>query len=466
MSDTGSIVPVQLSGKKKAALLLAAMLLYAGFASSGFGVGVALPVKLAAMDAIPFFSLATATSTLGMMLALCLSGKLCDVFGVKALAMFGVALQFAARLISMYVASIPLFIALFVVQAVGNGFFLTTPFIIISDIAEPKDRPKFFGMLMTFMAIGSLIGPLFAGLLLELGQLTLAFLSYIPFMIVAVPIIMATYPNRKPGHTIGAKFDVLGILLLVLSIGLIVMWLNLGGTFFSWTSALGIILPLVGIIALFLLIIVERKHANPAVPVMMFAKKRFTVSFICAFLATAFSGAIASYGLLFSQQVMEVSPALSSTVTMPMTIVQMVMGIVFGRVLGKNFVKRFRPMALISLLFVLAASLVLCLLTPASSMIIIYIAAVLGGVGTVIPQSNFVPFFQTQLQPNEYHLAQGMFQFGATGGTTIYMAIGGAMLNGGATFTQVFILGAILVGVSVVVGLVGFRFTNEEKACS
>jgi MFS family permease len=95
-------------------------------------------------------------------------------------------------------------------------------------------------------------------------------------------------------------------------------------------------------------------------------------------------------------------------------------------------------------------------------MIIIYIATAMGGVGQAISQSTFAAFFQTELKPEEFPTAQGMYTFSSSGGACIITAVFGAALNMGFTLNHIFLLGACLVGVAAVIGFVGFRFPKEE----
>jgi len=207
---------------------------------------------------------------------------------------------------------------------------------------------------------------------------------------------------------------------------------------------------------------VESKHASPAVAIGMFRKKRFTYAFLSSMFISSFSTVFGAYVIVYTQQVMQVSSTISSTGTMPMTIAQAVFGLVFGRILAKEFAKRFRPVALLALTLIVSGMVLICTLQPDSSMLVIYAASALGGIGTVIPQSAYASFFQAELRPEEIGAAQGMFSFGGTGGSCIFMAVSGAMTNGGASISHIFFLAAVWCVVSLLIGIIGFRIPQEE----
>jgi MFS family permease len=341
------------------------------------------------------------------------------------------------------------------------SLYLSAPFAMLSEVFEPKDRPKYFGMLVAFKAIGSFVGPIITGAMMDATLVNLAFLSYIPFMIIATPFILALYPNVKTNRMQGKKFDLAGIILVVVCVSCIIFFLTLGGKLFEWLSPQGLVLLFIGIVSLFLLIRIETRHENPSVAIYLFKKKRFLAAFLCAFCLSVFGVAIAAYGYVYTQQIMQVSATVSSTTTIPMTIAQVLFGFVIGRYFSKRFISRFRGAALISIVLTIAAVGGLCFLTPDSSMILIYVVSLLGGVGSVVPQSAFANFFQTELQPQEIAAAQGLFTFGSTIGPTIFMAISGAMLNAGLNYINVFMLAVVFCVVGLVIGIVGLKFPKD-----
>lgn len=448
------------SGKQRF-LILSVLLLMTTSVASGYGGAIVLPQKLMELNAMDYYSVCSAASSMGMMMALPLVGVLGSKFGIKTITLlFGIIGQFLARLLLMFTGNIIVFIILWTIAGIAAGFYISAPYTIMADIVSEQERPKYYGILATFSAIGALIGPILTGAMVDTLSTNIALIAYIIFAILPIIGLTLLYPNQK--RPTNGNFDFMGIICLVVSICCIVMYLSLGGKSFGFTSLTAIILIVVGIISAVILVKVEGKHKNPSVPLHMFKKSRFRTTFVVQMLLVAYSTCVAAYGIVYVQQVMQQSASISSTVTMPQTIVQAVLGLFIGSFIGKNFKKRFRTFSLLALVSYTAGLVIFSMLTPNSSMLIIYIATAMGGIGQAITQSAYAPFFQTQLKPEEYSAAQGMYQFGATGGSCIFIAVCGATLNMGFTLNQVFILGTAVLIVALIIGIVGFKFTKEE----
>lgn len=449
---------------KRTLFIFASVLLLTGFSASGYGISVVLPQYLNNINMMQYYSLVSAIGSLGMVLALPLTGKLGGIFGLKRLSLFGVFMQFVTRLLMMFTQSVPLFTALYTVSQFCGGLYITAPYAMIADVVLPEERPKYYGLLTTMNSVGALIGPLLTGVVMDMGLVDIAFIIYVPIMVISVPFILAFYPNRKRASASGSKFDYMGIILMVLGMSALVLWLSLGGSLFAWASLPSVAVLAVGIVGMVLMVRTELHHKNPSVPITMFRKRRFRNAFIAQFMLTGFITALSAYGIAYAQQVMKVSAAVSSTVTMPTTIVRVICGVFIGGLLGKNFKKRFGPMALASMLMLTAGSVLLCLLQPTSSMMLIYVAGILGGFCNAFAMAAFPPFFQSELQPGELASAQGIFQVSGTVGPVVYIALGGALLNGGGGFKGAFVLATVMCAIGLVVTIFGLRFPKDEIA--
>ena len=441
----------------KRLLICSIFIMAAGSMASNYGVSVVLPMKLEAMQSMDYYAFCSTLSTMGMMLALPLVGKLSELIGLKSVAIIGISLQFLARTAAIQTQVPALFMLLYAVSSIGGGLYMTLPFSFIADLVGEEERPKYYGFIAACNAVGALIGPLMTGQLIEKGYMSLGFIAYAPLSIFALICLAIFYPGKIKTQKKRDRFDFAGIALLFTAICSLVLWLNMGGKWFSWISLESLLLFACICTASVFLVRVELRHPNPSVPVGMFKKRRFRTSFICMALLSSYSTCAAGFGIVFVQQVMQVSPQTSATVTMPQTIAQALFGIIIGRIVGREFTKRFRPAALFALTLPACAALLLFSLGQDSSMLMVYTATAMGGITLAVSQSTFAPFFQAELSSDEYTSAQGMYTFGATGGSCIFMAVAGSMLNMGLTYNHIFLLSAFLCFAALIYGFFGFR---------
>lgn len=466
MSTAETKPTIGLPRSKRTLLIIGVLLMAAGFTFSGYGSSIAAPTKLAEIDGTEFYALSNALSTMGMMLSLPLVGWLSGRFGPKAVALFGIFFQLIARVIAVLSPSPVLFIISMTLSQIGAGLYLSLSYTFISNIVPPGARTKYFGLITTCNALGALAGPLMVGQAVDWGYASLGFVLYAPLSVAAVILIMLLYPKAPKSGEARPGFDLGGILLMVTGICCVVLWLSLGGKAFDWISPVSLALVLCGAGALWFLGRYEKKQKHPSVPLHMFKKKRFTTAFLCMSLMTSYGTCAAGFCIFYTQQIMQVSSKLSATVTMPQTIVQAILGIVIGRVLAKNFAGKFRYFAVAAPLLTAAATFLMFTLTPGSSMLVIYAATTLGGMGMSIAQTAFTPFFQTELEPEQYAEAQGMYSFGSNGGSCIFSALAGVLLNAHLTYNHIFLVAFLFNMVALVIGLIGFKLPRPERAVS
>lgn len=427
--------------------------------AASYANNVILPILLSEMDLMDYYSVYAAVASMGMMTALPLSGSLGAKLGTKTVILFGLVAQFVFRFAMMFTDNFLLFGIFYALMGFCSGLYMTAPYAVMAEVVAPEERPKYFGYVAAAAAAGSLIGPYMTGLFVDYISAELGLICYGVFAIIPIIAFVTLYSGHKNPQN---KFDLAGLLLLVIFVLCLVMWLSLGGNLFSFASPIGILLPVIAAISLVFLIRREKNISHPAVPVRVFVKKRFRYTFIIQALVVAYATCIGAYGIVYAQQVMGFGGAVSSTVTMPQTIVQFILGLFIGTFIGKAFKKRFRFFGLLAIFAYLAGLLIFFTLTPNTSLIVIYIATGIGGIGQAITQSCYAAFFQTEMTPEEIPAAQGMYQFAGTGGSSVFIAFCGAAINMGLSLNQVFLVSALFVTVALVLAFIHFRFPKAE----
>lgn len=438
-----------------AALMTALTSMAASYANS-----IVLPVKLSAFDAMDYYALLSALCGMGAMIALPMVGALCTRLGTKAVTMAGMIAHFLARAYLIFAPGLVWFALGWALMGFANGLYMSAPYTLIAQVVSPEQRPKYYGYVSVASAVGALVGPAMTGAVADTLSVDAAMLVFGVFAVYPLVILGWKYPNQTAA--VKANFDYAGLVWLSLCVCSTIVWLSMVGKAFQLVSLLGLGIPLLAVGCLVMLIKTERKVDNSSVPIGMFHKRRFTVTFFVQLLMVAYSMSVTVYTVVYVQQVMGRSALISSTVTMPQTIVQGILGFFVGSVVGKNFQKRFRPAALLAVSLYMVALMILTTLRPDSGMVVVYVATALGGISQAITQSVFSPFFQTELKPEEIPAAQGMFQFSGTGGASIFGAICGAVLNLGANYNQIFALSVCVVGVALIIAFFGFRFPKQS----
>lgn len=195
-----------------------------------------------------------------MMVALPAVAALGRKIGSKTVLFLGAFLMLFGR-VGMQFANSVFTIGLFnFLGSFGSGFVITAPFVMIGTAFERSASIKYYGYIATFNAIGSLIGPPLAGMLVDVNLPRISFLLWIPLYVFSLIAIGMLYPNSKSQSK--EKFDVTGWLYLAIMVFAFVMWTGLSGKVFPWLS-FGLLLPVAVAVFAWLLGAPFRTHCKP-----------------------------------------------------------------------------------------------------------------------------------------------------------------------------------------------------------
>jgi len=471
------------NAKKNWAFIIGVLIMCVGMQFANYGTALCLSGEMTRMNATSYYVLVSAMGSMGMMLILPVVGKLTAIFGQRKMILFGITIQFLGRLIMMFCNSWVPFMLAFLLQSVGSGLYISSAYVNMASVVSPQERSRFFGYIAVANAVGAIIGPILASRIYALGGMTgkLAFIANLPITLVGFALIFKDCSTRK--NPAAAKgFDYAGLILTVVGLASMVLWLNLSGKMFRWASVPSILLLVLAVVCLALSIRRETTISNPAVPLKMFRNKRLTYAFICAMVASAYASCSASYSAMWIRLNYIRLPAgvtFAGTATLPQQLVILVMGLFLGAWVGKRFAKRFRPVGIVSMIAAMAATGILFCLrftgTAANGdlrmlteglplgMVLIYIATAIGGFTSVISQSTYSTFWQSNTAREEIPSGQALYTFGSTGGSVIFGAVAGLALGTSGDYSRVFATGFCFAVVGLIAALVGFRFTKEEQ---
>lgn len=471
--------------RKNRVVIFGVLILTLGLMIANYGCTVSMASDLGALNGVQYYVLVAALGSLSMMLVLPIVGSLTGIFGQRNLILIGVLIQAAGRLLMMFASSwIPYAIGYFI-QGLGGGLYTTASFVIILSSVPPQESPKFFGYNSMAMAIGSMLGPILVSTMSAFGGMTakLAYFSHLPFVIIALIMIWRGCPNqRTPGA--GKGFDYPGVVLAVIGLSCLVLWLNLGNKMFTWLSVPSIILIVVAVIGIIVVIRREITIANPSIPLKMLKNKRLAYAFIGQACLSAYSTCVATYTIMWVMYNYGAFPGATlynGTASIMTYIVQLILGLFIGAYIGKKFVQRFRPFALLGVVAaIVATAMLFCLRFTGTAaegniiaigsvplgMIVIYVACAVGGFATSITNVVFTPFWQSNTPPQDIPSAQSLTSFGAMMSSSLFGALAGILMGNSGDYTIAFGAACIISVIGLFVGIAGFKFSPEEIAAA
>ena len=307
------------------AVLLAAL--------DGTIVATALPTITAELGGLNQLSWVVTGYLLASTISTPLYGKLGDLYGRKRVFQGAIVIFLIGSALCGQAQGMGELIAFRTLQGLGGGGLIVLAQAIIGDIVSPRDRGRYQGVIGAVFGVSSVAGPLLGGFLVDNASWRWIFYVNIPIGIVALAVIAVAL--RAPEQRRHARIDVLGTILLSLAAGCFVLATSLGGATYGWGSWQIIGLGVVTVVSTAVLIPVEKRAAEPVLPMSLFSSRVFTVAGAIGFIVGFALFGATTYLPLFLQIVTGASPTGSGLQLLPLILGLLVTSIGSGQIIAR-----------------------------------------------------------------------------------------------------------------------------------
>ncbi|MER6097321.1 MDR family MFS transporter [Streptomyces sp. NPDC001728] len=297
-------------------------------------VSTALPTIVSELGGLEHLSWVVTAYMLASTAATPLWGKLGDQYGRKKLFQGAIVLFLIGSALCGIAQNMPQLIAFRAVQGLGGGGLMVLSMAIVGDLVSPRERGKYQGLFGAVFGATSVLGPLLGGFFTEHLSWRWVFYINLPIGVVALFVIAAVLhiPARSTRHTI----DYLGTFLIASVATCLVLVASLGGSTWAWGSAQIIGLALLGAVLLVWFVYVERRAAEPVLPLKLFRIRTFSlVSVISFVVGFAMFGAM-TYLPTFLQVVQGVTPTMSGVHMLPMVAGLLITSTASGQIVSRT----------------------------------------------------------------------------------------------------------------------------------
>jgi len=396
-----------------------------------------LPTLLIAMDltvlhlAVPSLSahlrpsssqLLWITDIYGFMIAgsLITMGTLGDRIGRRKLLLLGAAAFGVASTVAAFATSAAMLIAARALLGVAGATLMPSTMSLIRNMfLDARQRTVAIGIWVSGFSVGSAVGPLIGGLLLENFWWGSVFLLGVPVMVVlliAGPILLPEHRDPNPG-----RFDLLSAGMSLAAVLLIIYGLKqIAEQGVGW---LPVVLTAIGLGIGFAFVQRQRHLADPLIDLRLFRVPAFSAS-----LATYTLGIFASFGTFlfiaqYLQLVLGLSPLQAGLWSVPGAI-----AFIIGSNSAPKFVQRIRPAFLVAGGLAVAA-FCLGLLTQVglSSLGLIVFANTLMSLGFGVTFTLTVDMVVSAAPPERAGAASALGETGAELGGALGIAVLGSL---------------------------------------
>jgi EmrB/QacA subfamily drug resistance transporter len=297
-------------------------------------VSTALPTIVSDLGGMEHLSWVVTAYLLASTAATPLWGKLGDQYGRKKLFQTAIVIFLVGSALCGMARNMPELIVFRAVQGLGGGGLMVLSMAIVGDLVSPRDRGRYQGLFGAVFGATSVLGPLLGGVFTEHLSWRWVFYVNLPLGLVALGVIAAVLhiPRRSTRHVI----DYLGTLLIAGVATCLVLVASLGGTTWGWGSGQIIGLAVLGVLLAVAFVAVERRAAEPVLPLKLFRVRTFVLSAVISFVVGfAMFGAM-TYLPTFLQVVQGVSPTLSGVHMLPMVAGLLLSSTVSGQIVSRT----------------------------------------------------------------------------------------------------------------------------------
>ena len=388
-------------------------------------VGTALPRIVSELNGLEYYAWVVTAYMVTSTTLTPIAGKLGDLFGRKPFLLAGMIGFVAASALCGQAQNMTELVAFRGVQGIFGGVLFASVFATLADLFPPHVRARMQGIFGGIFGLASVVGPVVGGYLTDNVGWRWVFYVNVPVGVLAVLAVVFFIPRTKHDSSWrDIDFAGAGLLAVALVPMLIAFSITRDHDIFS-PEVLGLLA--FSIVAWVVFFFVEQREAHPMVPFVLFQNRTFTVSVIVGFLvAFGMFGAIVYVSLIY-QGVLGIAATNSGLLITPLMVGMIVSSIVTGQLMVR--IERYRYLGTIGIAVMTVGIYLLALVDVGTPETDVVRDLVLVGIGMGVAMPLYVNAVQSALPRQFLGVASSQIQFWRNIGSTVGIAILGAVLS-------------------------------------
>ncbi|KAJ5484829.1 hypothetical protein N7539_004817 [Penicillium diatomitis] len=263
-----------------------------------------------------------------------------DVFGRRSILLAAITLFTIGSFVGALAQNMATILLGRTIQGIGGGGMIPLPMIVMTDLFELRERPKYTACVQLFSAIGIIIGPVMGGLFTQhaadRGGWRWVFYVNFPFCAIAFVSLYFALRKMKVTRDSHRSIDWIGSFLFTSSMVALLMGLSWGGTLYKWTSfrtLLPLILGAVGIILTFIWEVYGTR--SPFLPLSILKNPASIAVYLTSLIQGISMFGILYYMTFFLEIVQRLSPTQTGTQIMALSATMVPCGLVTALLITK-----------------------------------------------------------------------------------------------------------------------------------
>lgn len=385
-------------------------------------VGTAMPTIVAQMGGLSLYSWVFTAYLLTSTVTVPLYGKLADLYGRLPVFYAGVIIFLIGSVACGMAQSMEQLILFRGLQGLGAGAVQPLVLTMIGDVFTVEQRARFNALFSAVWGVASVAGPAVGGLLTDTLSWRYIFYLNIPIGIAACVMLARVFPEKVVHRK--HQLDIAGALLLTGAITTLLL-----ATSVDSDRSAGVTVGLVTAAAVLFLgfLRVERRAAEPVLPLALFSIPAISIAAVSALLIGALSFATTSFIPLTIQGVFGGNATLAGAMLIPLSI-----GWPIGSVAGGRVILRwgFRPALLAGVVLIAAGTIPLAFIDSSTSLWWIGVVTTVTGLGLGSSTLATTIAVQNSVEWSQRGVATGAVFFARSMGGSLGVTVLGAILAG------------------------------------
>ena len=381
-------------------------------------VATAMPTIVGQLGGLEHYSWVFSAYLLTSTTTVPLYGKLSDIYGRRKLYAFAMALFLIGCVLCGLATSMTQLIVARAIQGLGAGGILPLAFILIGEMFSLEQRSRMQGLFSGVWGVSSIVGPLLGGFLVDQLSWHWIFFINLPPGLLAAALVAFAWRDEARRHDRPA-IDYAGAALLTLSV--VTLLLGLMGSS-SWRWVL-----IAASVALFVLLLwVERRAADPILPLALFRDRLFAIATAHGVLTGwAILGSV-SFIPLFVQAVKGTSATQAG-----ITLTPMLLGWVTASIVGTWVLLQvgYRTLGMIGTVTLTIGAFLMSRAGIETSQVVLMTFVALMGIGMGLSIPAFLIAVQASVQRHQLGTGTSTLQFSRSIGGTLGVSAMGAALS-------------------------------------
>lgn len=351
--------------------------------------------------------------------------KVADSVGRKPVVLLGVGLFLLGSVASGFAWSMPVLIAFRAVQGLGAGAVQPMAMTIVGDIYTLEERAKAQGYIASVWAISAIVGPTLGGVFSEFTSWRWIFFVNVPLCLAAAWLLVRHLDETvtRTRHAI----DWLGGLFLTGALSLLILAMLEGGNAWAWTSTPSIGAFTVGAVLLVAFALVERRAAEPVLPLTMLTRRVVLTTSLVSVGVGAIMIGLTSYVPSYLEALLHASPLTSGLTLAVLTIGWPIAATLSGRVYLRV---GFRTTVLLGSSIVILGTVELAVTSLHPALVAVGLGCFIVGLGLGLVAAPSLIAAQSSVAWGERAVVTGTNMFARSVGSAVGVAALGAVVNG------------------------------------